>query len=170
MIGKWNVDVREDQHSSKLTMKAMRILAGRAQEKGSFFLPQGTVNPPPELHHQVFLFLDKAMGTITADASKKPTTQAFFKLLLNLQCFVLQDAAVSIHNGRENSLFSLPVFKTQLFQTYQASVIAKLMVGAGLDGAPTSIQHSTDVALPGFGDRLHNILWKSVMFHMMLHG
>ena len=31
------------------------------------------------------------------------------------------------------------------------------MVGSGLEGAPTSIQQSMDVAVPGFRDRLHNI-------------
>ena len=62
-------------------MKAMRVLTGHAQEKGRFFLPQGTIDPPLELRHQFFPFLDKAMGTVTADASKKPAAQAFFELL-----------------------------------------------------------------------------------------
>ena len=115
MIGNWNLDVREDRYSSKLPLKAMRALAGHSQDKGGFFLPRSTIDPPPELCRQVFPFLDKAISTI--DNVPKPTAQAFFELLLNLQCVVLQDVAILLHQGRKNSLFLLPVFATTAFHT-----------------------------------------------------
>ena len=61
---------------------------------------------------------------------QKPTAKAFFELFLNLQCVVLQDASILLHQGRKHLLFSLPVFATELFRTYQAELIAKVMVEA----------------------------------------
>eukprot|EP00536_Pseudo-nitzschia_multiseries_P016836 jgi/Psemu1/48033/gm1.48033_g len=88
------------------------------------------------------------------------TGNCLFYILEVCYSVILQDAAVLIHNGRPNCLFSLPVFNTELFQAYQAQVVEKVM-GAGLDeergGSTTAIQRSMDVALPGFCDRLHNI-------------
>eukprot|EP00536_Pseudo-nitzschia_multiseries_P006942 jgi/Psemu1/16486/gm1.16486_g len=80
-------------------------------DAGSFFLPHGTIDPPPELCCQVFPFLDKAMDTIK-NVCKKPTAQTFFKLLLNLQFVALQDAAVLIHNGSKIASSSTCPFST----------------------------------------------------------
>ena len=60
---------------------------------------------------------------------------------------VLQDAVILLHEGKKNLLFSLFVFATQLFRTYQAALVDKVMVEAG--GGDTSIKQSIDMALPG---------------------
>ena len=104
-IGSWNLDVREDRFVIKPPLKAMQALAWYSQERGVFFLPWSTINPPPELHCQVFPFLDKAIKTIKACNEQKPTAQALFELFLNVQCVILQDTTILLREGRKNLLF-----------------------------------------------------------------
>ena len=64
-----------------------------------------------------------------------------------------------LHQGRKHILFSLPVFTTELFQTYQVELIAEVMVetGAGVGGRSISIEWGMDLALPGVRNSLHKM-------------
>jgi hypothetical protein len=44
-LGNWNVDTRRDVYSAKLPMKAMRVMAGHSEQKGSVFVARDQVIP-----------------------------------------------------------------------------------------------------------------------------
>lgn len=53
-LGNWNVDTRRDNYSAKLPMKAMRVMAGHAEAKGSVFIPRSRVVVPQALQKKYF--------------------------------------------------------------------------------------------------------------------
>ena len=105
-LGNWNVDTRRDIYSAKLPMKAMQVMAGHAESKGSVFLPQAQVEPPPELQSQMFPFVNSAIRYVNANHL---TATAFLNMLLQLQIVVLQDAAEILMSGRKHCLFDLQI-------------------------------------------------------------
>jgi hypothetical protein len=84
-------------------MKAMQVMAGHAESKGSVFLPQAQVEPPPELQSQIFPFVNSAIRYV--NANHHPTATAFLNMLLRLWIIVLQDAGAMLLSGRKHCLF-----------------------------------------------------------------
>ena len=68
-LGNWNVDTRRDVYSAKLPMKAMRVMAGHPESKGSVFLPRSKVIPPVSLQMDIFPFVDRALNSIKEKTS-----------------------------------------------------------------------------------------------------
>ena len=52
-IGNWNVDTRRDVYSAKLPMKAMRVMGGHPEYKGSVYLPRANLDPPLTLQNNI---------------------------------------------------------------------------------------------------------------------
>ena len=115
-LGYWNVDTRCDIYSAKLPMKAMQVMAGHAESKGSVFLPQAQVEHPPELQSQIFLFVNSAIRYV--NANHYPTATAFLTMFLQLWIVVLQDAIAMLLSDRKHCIFDLPVFHSPAFEDF----------------------------------------------------
>jgi hypothetical protein len=68
-------------------MKAMQILAGHAESKGSVFLPQAQVEPPPDLQSQIFPFVNSAIRHV--NANHHPIDTALLNMIKRLHIVVL---------------------------------------------------------------------------------
>jgi hypothetical protein len=89
-------------------MKAMQVMARHAESKGSVFLPQAQVEPPPELQSQVFPFVNSAIRYV--NANHHPTATAFLIMLLQLWIVVLQDAGAMLLSGRNFAFLTFQCF------------------------------------------------------------
>jgi hypothetical protein len=58
-------------------MKAMRVMAGHPDEKGSVFLPRDHIKPSMTLQQTIFPFLEKEIESI--DAANNSTAYEFLK-------------------------------------------------------------------------------------------
>ena len=148
-LGNWNVDTRRDIYSAKLPMKAMRVMAGHAESKGSVFLPRAQVEPPPELQSQIFPFVDSAIRHVNANHHR--TATAFLNMLLQLQVVVLQDAAAVLLSGRKHCLFDLPVFQCPAFEDFLNLI--KIHQNSMLDPSDVTLEQ----ILPGVCNRFSNL-------------
>ena len=110
-LGNWNVDVRRDVYSAKLPMKAMWVMGGHPEAKGSVFLPRAGVQPPENLQKRIFPFVETAITSIRTDGSTYQTALAFLNVLKRLRVVLLQDVAAMMILGRLHYLFEYPVFK-----------------------------------------------------------
>ena len=97
-------------------MKAMQVITGHVESKGSVFLSQVQVEPPPELQSQIFPFVNSAIRHV--NANHHPAAIAFLNMLLRLQKVVLQDSAAMLLSGRKHCLFDLPVFQCPAFEDF----------------------------------------------------
>ena len=52
-LGNWNVDTRREVYSAKLPMKAMRVMAGHSDQKGSVFIARSLLPPPESLQLKI---------------------------------------------------------------------------------------------------------------------
>ena len=57
-LGNWNPDTQEDRYSTKLPLKALRVMAGHSSEQGQFFLPRSAVEVPDVLSKKIFTFIE----------------------------------------------------------------------------------------------------------------
>jgi len=63
-LGNWNVDTWREVYSAKLPMKAMRVMAGHNEQKGSVFIARSLLIPPESLQLQIFPFIEEALEQI----------------------------------------------------------------------------------------------------------
>ena len=113
-LGNWNVDTRRDVYSAKLPMKAMRVMAGHPESKGSAFLQRAQEQPSIVLQQQFFTFIEIALQSVNATCN--PTAIAFLNMLQRLRIVILQDAAVMVLHGRKHCIFDLPIFTSAEFK------------------------------------------------------
>ena len=99
----------------------------------------------------MFPFVQRIEEALVQSSNPKPTAMAFLSFLKRIRSVILQDAAVMMQNGREHHLFSLPVFQTDLFRTFQSQLIQQL--ATDVDPVDTSMER----VLPGISSRLSNI-------------
>ena len=148
-LGNWNVDTRRDVYSAKLPMKAMRVMAGHPDEKGSVFLPQDHIKPSMTLQQTIFPFIEKEIESI--DAATNSTAFDFLNLLSCLRVIILQDAATMILNSRGHFLFTLDVFNCEEFKEFLKNMSHHL----NLVQDPVDLR--IDSILPGVRDRFTNL-------------
>jgi hypothetical protein len=60
-IIKWSTSQLEEAYWTKLPMKALRVMDGHEEMKGSYFLARGAFIPLEELQKQIFPFADAAL-------------------------------------------------------------------------------------------------------------
>ena len=149
-LGNWNVDTRRDVYSAKLPMKAMRVMAGHPDEKGSVFLPRDHIKPSITLQQTIFPFIEKEIEYIDA-ATNSTAYYAFLNLLSCLRVIILQDAATMILNGRGHFLFTLDVFNCEEFKEFLKNMSHHL----NLIQDPVDLR--IDSILPGVRDRFTNL-------------
>lgn len=102
-LGNWNEDTRRDVSSAKLPVKAMRVMAGHHEAKGTVYLPRCNVIPISSLQSKIFPFVDQALHLIAE--STATTATGFLKFLLHLRVVILQDVAAVLLAGRTYLLF-----------------------------------------------------------------
>jgi hypothetical protein len=60
VLGNWNPDTQEDRYSSKLPLKALRVMAGHSAVKNQkLFLPRSEIEPPIEIQKKLFPFIEE---------------------------------------------------------------------------------------------------------------
>ena len=148
-LGNWNVDTRRDVYSAKLPMKAMRVMGGHPDTKGSVFLPRSSIEPSRILQQQIFPCLDEKMASI--DATANLTALAFLRLLQNLWKVILQDVCVLILLGRKHIMFELPVFKTDEFKSFMNDMQHHIST------AEDPVDVSMEQVLPGVHEKFSNL-------------
>ena len=154
-LGNWKNDVFEDHYSTKLSLKAMRVMAGFDKRQGYHKNPRTTYFGEEchvELKKQIFPWLDNAISN--TDKKKNKTAAAFLCFMDNLRWVILQDAAVMIANGRDHSIFveNADIFKSELFLDFQEKLIKHIeeQVSGEIQ------QKDLDAILPGVQNRLDN--------------
>ena len=150
-LGNWNVDTRRDVYSAKLPMKAMRVMAGHSEQKGSVFVARDQVIPAESLQLQVFPFLEKALGTLQGHTVSHPTAMSFLSLLKRLRIVLLQDAAEMIVIGRSHVIFTNGVFKSNDFLSFVEDMRHHLNHVRN----PQDVQLET--VLPGVNERFNSL-------------
>lgn len=117
-LGNWNVDTRRDVYSAKLPMKAMRVMAGHDDQKGSVFVARSLLAPPESLQLQIFPFIEHALHSIEQVQWNCSTAYCFLQLLKRLRVVILQDAAEMLVKERQHIIFSSEVFQSEEFHRY----------------------------------------------------
>jgi hypothetical protein len=145
-LGNWNPDTQEDRYSSKLPLKAMRIMGGHEENKNLMFLPRAEITPPESLVRQIFPFLEEEMKK--DNFLKRPTTLAFLNMLKRLRVVILQDVAVLKNMGRTHKFFEAPVFCSNEFENFRKSVSE--VVASAMDTSDANVEK----VLPGLMKRL----------------
>jgi hypothetical protein len=69
-LGNWSQPQREEGYSPKLIMKALRVMGGHEETKGSYFLAHAAFKPPEEVQIQIFIFIDAALMQVNATNKK----------------------------------------------------------------------------------------------------
>lgn len=101
-LGNWQVTVRDQSYSTKLPLPAMRAMAGFIEADGMFFCPRSEVEPPEELQHLIFPFVDENLEKVEM-AQRSNTREkggcylgsakGFLHMLKRLRTIILQDVA-----------------------------------------------------------------------------
>ena len=114
---------------------ALRVMAGFETTDG-YFLPRGRALVPQELLSMIWPWLDSSLEYVLTDDKPNPTARYFLEFLSLLRAIIIQDAAAMFvllgdcEDGEvrrlHHSLFSLPVFKTELFESFVEVMRAKL--------------------------------------------
>jgi hypothetical protein len=119
ILGNWDPKTQESRYSTKLPMKALRMMAGFSDSGGMHYNIRVVVEPPIVLQEMIFSFVEVCLQivyeSITNDGKDRYTAVCFLKMLLQLRRVVLQDAAAMIvldPSRREHAIFRhLPVFQ-----------------------------------------------------------
>lgn len=114
---------------------ALRVMAGFETTDG-YFLPRGRALVPEELASMIWPWLDSSLEYVLTDDKPNPTARYFLEFLSLLRAIIIQDAAAMFvllgdsEDGEvrrlHHSLFSLPVFQTELFESFVEVMRAKL--------------------------------------------
>ena len=120
-IGNWNLDVRKTVYSQHMPLKGMRVMAGFGSDRGSYYNPRVTVEPPEELKAMIFPELEALEQQIAvAGHERKSTARNFLNVLRTGRTVILQDAAWMMHLGRtHHRIMQEAVFKHPLFAQFQ---------------------------------------------------
>jgi hypothetical protein len=100
-------------------MKALRVIGGHDEMKGSYFLARGAVIPPEELQKQIFPFRDTALVQVNAmkkNGWTRVPSCGFFNMLKRFRVVILQKVVELIGMGRgRHAVYQHKVFQSQLF-------------------------------------------------------
>jgi len=150
-LGNWNVDTRREVYSAKLPMKAMRVMAGHNEQKGSVFIARSLLIPPESLQLQIFPFIEEALEQIKHTPRGCSTAYCFLQLLTRLRVVLLQDVAEMIIHGRTHVVFQCSVFQTEEFKRYTEDMSQHLL------HVQNPEDQSLQSLLPGINERFNNL-------------
>lgn len=132
--GLWNKDAMSRVYLTSLPRKFMRTMAGFREERGSFFLPRASVEPPPpELTQLIWPEVDEWLAKMEAykPGSKRNQVQrrdlagsGFLRLLRVLRTVILQDSVGLRQLFPEHPIWKADVFASEAYQTFAAKVAA----------------------------------------------
>jgi hypothetical protein len=147
-LGNWNPDCQESVYSTKIPMKALRVMAGHHKEKGLFFLPRSGLDPPESLCQQIFPFIESVAAIIDR---KRYTTLEFLSFLKNIRKVIIQDIACLKRMNREHYLFEHSIFKSSEFNEYCNQLYCYMDTTANPNNA------SIEAVLPGVQRLISNV-------------
>jgi len=166
VLGNWHPDTQQDAYSAKMPLRAMQVIAGFSEHRGSHYNPRTVLDPPISLQKMIFTEVEAVEEKIDEQARKnnhdeattndnnKATAKAFLQMLKNLRRIILQDVAVMMIGGRtRHTLFELDVFKTTLFLDFKKNMEEHMK--AAEENNPSD--QFIEVVLPGVNEKLTNI-------------
>ena len=139
---------RKKDYSSKLPMKAMRVMAGHDVDRDSYKILRNSVEPGEDLIDQVFPFVKEALSKINFEQTTALSTLSWLQMVARI---VLQDAACMMLSGRTHCIFQFPVFRTPEFKAFLHKM--KTTIDAQVITAKTDINK----CLPGVLERIDGI-------------
>ena len=139
---------RKKDYSSKLPMKAMRVMAGHDVDRDSYKILRNSVEPGEDLIDQVFPFVKEALSKINFEQTTALSTLSWLQMVARI---VLQDAACMMLSGRTHCIFQFPVFRTPEFKAFLHKM--KTTIDAQVTTAKTDINK----CLPGVLERIDGI-------------
>ena len=96
-LGNWSTDVFGEVYSSKLTLVAMRVMAGFDKRSGMHHNPRTTFysdDRHKDLAMKIFPWIEKVIEA--TDLTKKLAAKGFLHYIINLRWVILQDCAIII--------------------------------------------------------------------------
>ena len=139
---------RKKDYSSKLPMKAMRVVAGQNVEQDSYKTLCNSVEPPEALIDQVFPLVKEALKKISFDQITALSTLQWLQMVTRI---VLQDVACMMSSGRTHCILKFPLFKTPEFKAFLQEMKTKM------EAQVTTAQADIKMVLPGVLERITGI-------------
>ena len=131
--GRWNNDTMSGVYLTQLPRKFMRVMAGFRDERGSFFLPRASVEPPPELTRLIWPEVDEWLAKMDAFRPGSKCNQVqrldlagsgFLRLLRVLRTVILQDSVVLRELFPEHPIWKADVFASEAYQAFAVKIAA----------------------------------------------
>ncbi|DAZ94251.1 TPA: hypothetical protein N0F65_004963 [Lagenidium giganteum] len=109
-LGRWNMPSMEDCYQTALPRKAKRALTG--------FPADHQTEPPVELQHMVFGFIDPIWEKYMSQESQNIATGGFLTLLKHLWVVFLHDSAALLPRCADHPIWKHPLFATDAYKAY----------------------------------------------------
>lgn len=106
----------------------MRGLSGHPPKERLYYIPRSMEVPPMNLQTQIFPTADQLLENVIrgAGCERNLAARGFLELIIYLRRVILQDAAVLIDTYASCSVWQHPVFTSQSFREFKASLISKM--------------------------------------------
>jgi len=118
--GRWSNDVMETWYLTALPRGAIRVMAGFPADRGQYWLPRSSVDPPEALTARIFPEVDGWLQKVEAGQEAESTicAQGFLRLLQRMRKVLVQDVACLRQLIPNHAILNHDIFQSVEFLTF----------------------------------------------------